>query len=346
MTATARRPKPHKKDATPTPMNTPSSQTNIALAPGPRLPAERHPAAVYLASLAAGSLPAQRSALRQIAEMFGRDVESMNWGALRYQHVQFIRARLSETYAPSTANRLLTALRRVLREAWRLDYMTEADYSKLADVKRIAGAGDETDEGLNGRELSIGELTAVMAACTSDETLSGARDAAVIGLGYGLGLRRAEVAKAKLADYDRGRGLFSVKHGKGHKTRILPIDNGARDALEAWLKARGNEGGNIFYGVNKGGKISTKRVNARAIHELYLKRAAQANVHNTGFHDLRRSFVTHMLGLSVDVAMVAKLAGHASTATTLRYDKRNMAKRREAIAVLHVPYKRRQEDGQ
>src|SRR3990172_2331422 len=104
----------------------------LVLHDGLSLSADRHPVLVYLASLSSGSLPAQRSALRKIAELFEADLESMNWMGLRYQHVQFIRARLAEKYSTATANRLLTALRRVLRESWLLGYMGEDDYRKLA----------------------------------------------------------------------------------------------------------------------------------------------------------------------------------------------------------------------
>jgi integrase len=323
-----------------------TSTSGPGLEAGKTLQADRHPAAVYLAGLSAGSLPAQRSALLQIAGLFGKNLESMNWGGLRYQHAQWARARLAERYAPATANRLLTALRQVMRAAWRLDYLSEGEYSKLADVKRISGSGDDTDEGLTGREITIGELTAIMGACADDESLSGARDAAVIALGYGLGLRRAEVANARMSDYSADKGTFTVKFGKGGKTRVLPIDDGAKDALESWLKVRGDvlslpKDGFIFVGVNKGGHVSSKRISARGVHELFEKRVEQAGVKACGFHDLRRSFITHLLGLGVDVALVAKLAGHANTSTTLRYDKRGMQARRAGIKVLHVPFRER-----
>ncbi len=310
------------------------------LTTGGRLPADRHPAAVYLASLSKGSLPAQRSALRKIAELLGIEAEAMNWGALRYQHVQFIRARLAESYSAATANRLLTALRRVLREAWLLGYMGEDDYRKLAEVDRVRVERDDTEAELTGRALTIGELTAVMAACADDPTPAGARDAAVIALGYGLGLRRVEIARAKLADYDGEKGLVRVKHGKGNKSRILPIDNGARDALEAWLQIRGDAPGALFYGVNKGGRIHSRAINSRAVHELFAKRGEQAGVKDAGFHDLRRTFISDLLDKGVDVATVAKLAGHNDPATTLRYDRRKLESRREAIKSLHVPFVR------
>mgnify|MGYP001608594969 FL=1 len=304
-----------------------------------RLPADKHPVAVYLASLSAGSLPAQRSALRQIAGIFSTDLESMNWIGLRYQHVQFIRARLAEKYSTATANRLLTALRRVLRESWLLGYMGEDDYRKLATVEPLRGKQDDTEAGLTGRALTVGESTAIMSACAQDETPAGIRDATIIALGYGLGLRRVEIARAQLQDYEADKALLRVR-GKGNKGRTLPIDNGARDALDTWLQIRGDEPGALFLGVNKGGQIQGQQIGSRAIHELYQKRAEQAGVDATGFHDLRRSFVSDLLDKSVDVAMVSKLAGHSNPITTARYDRRKMETRREAIKTLHVPFMR------
>ena len=305
------------------------------------IPADRHPALVYLASLSRGSLPAQRSALRKIAEVMHLDLVTMDWGALRYQHVQHIRARLQERYAATTANRLLTALRRVLHEAWKLGYIAEDDYRKMADVEPIRSAQDDTDESLAGRALSIGELAAILSACIADDSPAGARDAAIVSLGYGLGLRRAEIAKMQLAHYDKAKSVITVKSGKGNKSRTLPIDNGTQDALDGWLELRGQEPGPMFYGVNKGGRFHSHSLNVRAIGELYEKRAAQAMIKDTHFHDLRRSFVSDLLDNGIDLVTVSRLAGHADPRTTARYDRRKMETRRKAIGTLHIPYTRR-----
>lgn len=305
------------------------------------LPADRHPAAVYLAGLSSGSVPAQRSALKQIAGLFGADVESMDWGALRYQHVQLIRARLIERYAPVTANRHLTALRRVLRESWRLGYVEDAEYHKLIDIERVRSKRDDVEDELRGRALSIGEISALLAVCARDESIAGVRDAAVIALGYGLGLRRAEIAKMRLSDYNREKATVAVRYGKRAKTRTLPIEDGAQDALDDWLKVRGQDPGAMFYGVNKAGAISSRRLNVRGVDELYAKRVRQAGVADTSIHDLRRSFISDLLDKNVDVGTVAKLAGHDDPLTTLRYDRRKMESRRKAIATHHVPYRKR-----
>src|SRR5687768_7077650 len=68
-------------------------------------PADRNPAAVYLASLGSDkSRTAQRSALDIIARELGGSAETLAWSALRYQHVAALRARLAARFAPATVN--------------------------------------------------------------------------------------------------------------------------------------------------------------------------------------------------------------------------------------------------
>lgn len=311
-----------------------------------------HPAAVYLASLAPGSVPAQRSALNKIAEILGvvtydaqgrahGDILKTPWAELRYPHVQTIRARLQEKYNAATANRFLVALRRVLAEAYTLGQIPHDDYAAMAAVKRITVVTDDSEAGLMGRALDRAELANILGVCSEDKTIAGARDAAIISLGYGLGLRRAEIAKLTMSNYNREKNTVSIRGGKGNKSRTIPIANGAQQALEDWLTIRGHESGVIFYGINKGGNLSSKRLNVRAVDELFTKRANQAGVLDAHFHDLRRSFISDLLDQQVDVVTAAKLAGHADPETTARYDRRKFETRRKAIATLNVPYHRR-----
>jgi hypothetical protein len=68
-----------------------------------------------------------RQSLGVIAQLVsgGRaDVRTLAWEKLRYQHSQAIRTALSERYAAGTTNKMLAALRGVLKEAWRLGLMS------------------------------------------------------------------------------------------------------------------------------------------------------------------------------------------------------------------------------
>src|SRR5450432_1571055 len=81
------------------------------------------PAHVYITRLGSGSRRTMSEALNTIAAIVtsGRaDLETMPWSALRYQHTAAVRSALMEKYKPSTANKMLAALRGVLKECGRL----------------------------------------------------------------------------------------------------------------------------------------------------------------------------------------------------------------------------------
>lgn len=300
------------------------------------VPPERHPVLVYLARLGPGSRRAMRQSLDTIAALLtgGRaDAMTIDWSMVRYQHSQAIRARLAEGYAPATANRGLSALRGVLRECWRLGLMTSEECQRASDLGAIRG---ETLP--RGRALGAGELAALMGACGADPSPAGARDGALLALLYGGGLRRSEAVALDVADHEAETGQLTIRAGKGHRDRTAYASNGAALALADWLVIRGGEPGPLFTAIDKGGRVGADRLSGQAVLVALRKRARQAGVARLSPHDLRRSFVSHLLDAGADITTVAKMAGHASVTTTARYDRRGETAKRRASELLLVPY--------
>jgi integrase len=321
-------------------------QTDLALSPlKDKLPADRNPALVYLASLGVGGRRSQAQALRVLASILeGRDGASRSlafdffpWPRLKYQHTAAIRSKLMARYAPATANKMLSALRGVLRECWRLGLMSAEDFQRAIDLKPVHG---ETLPA--GRELSAGELSALMQACMKDGSPAGARDAALIALLYAVGLRRAEIVALDLSDFDPKTGKLIVR-GKRSKERTAYLNNGGLDALMDWLHVRGGFDGPLFVPVNRGGRISSGRMSNQAVYNALAKRGAEAGVENFSPHDMRRTFISDLLDKGADIATVSKMAGHANVQTTARYDRRPEEAKQKAARLLHVPYKRRRD---
>jgi site-specific recombinase XerD len=255
--------------------------------------------------------------LNLVARMLGAaDALSCPWGNLRFQHVAAIRAELEKQYKPATVNKALAAVRGAMRAAWLLGQMTAEDYHKAREVK---GVRNHTLPA--GRELSFGEIAALIATCENDPTPAGARDAAIIAVAYIAGLRREELAGLDLADYDPETGKLIIR-GKGSKERTGYVANGAGRALADWLTLRGKQEGALFQPVNKGGHIQPQRMTPQAVYNMLAKRGQQAGIENFSPHDLRRTFVSDLLEAGADISTVAKMAGHASVITTQRYDRR------------------------
>lgn len=314
-------------------LTTPLEQTK-SLITSEKIRQDQDPVSVYLAGLHPNSRRTMLAALDTIAQLGLGDETAVAWDVpwpqLRFQHTQVVRSALAEKYAHTTANRMLSALRGVLKAAWKLDLMSAEDYQKAASVKSIQG---ETLPA--GRSLSSGELSGLLNSC--DFTPLDIRDAAILSLLYGCGLRRAEIVSLDLSDYIMEEKELVVR-GKGNKQRAVPLGN-AVPALNDWLMIRGEASGPLFWGL--GNRNRGQRLTDQAIYNMLRKRAKQAGVKNLSPHDFRRTFVGDLLDAGADIATVQKMAGHASPTTTSRYDRRGQKTRHQAASLLHIPYKKR-----
>lgn len=261
------------------------------------------------------------------------------WGQLRYPHTARLRAELLERYSASTANTYLSALRGVLKEAWRLGYLSAEDYQRAVDLPTVRAESLPA-----GRDLAAGEVKALLGACLDDRNVTaGVRDAAVIAVLY-AGARRAEAAALQVDDYDPASGRLTIRGGKGRKERTTYVDPGGQLALEDWLALRGKEAGPLFLRVRQTGAIERadgRPLTAQAIYNLLRKRGQQAGLADFSPHDFRRTVIGDLLEAGVDIVTVARMMGHADVKTTRRYDRRPEGVKQAAASKLRLPYRRR-----
>lgn len=230
-----------------------------------------HPVAVYLARLAPGSRRTMRQVLDVVAAVLtdgGADEISLPWARLRYQHTQAVRSRLAERYQPASVNKGLAAVRGVLKEAWRLGLIPADDYHRAVDLRGITAHTLP-----RGRALSTGEIRALFTACAADQSPAGTRDAAMLALLYGAGMRRQEVVRLDVADFDPETGAVTIRSGKGRKDRTAYTTNGSLSALKAWVRVRGEEPGPLFVPVMKGGRLVLRRLVSHAIYKMVARGA-------------------------------------------------------------------------
>jgi site-specific recombinase XerC len=155
---------------------------------------------------------------------------------------------------------------------------------------------------------------------------------------YVGGLRRAEVAALEVDVYNAAEGSVRVL-GKGNKERMVRLNDAARAALDSWLAVRGDAHGPLICPVRKGGKLEVRHMTGTAILQITARRALAAGVAAFSPHDLRRSHATHALDATGDLSAVAAQLGHASVATTRRYDRRGERAQLRAVRGLSFPFR-------
>jgi integrase/recombinase XerD len=298
------------------------------------MPLTLHPAQVYLRSLSAGSFATMRQALDAIASLLTNgecDLDTLNWASLRYQHTSAVQAALLEKRSPATVKKMMCALKRVLREARKLELMDAQNYAAAVDLPSI-----KSSKKLRGRALSHQEIIALMDVCTNDPTPQGTRDAALIAILRGAGLRRAEVVKLELKDFNARTSAVEVRGGKGDKDRLVYLPDEAIAVVEDWLTLRGRRPGALLCPIRKGGEIEYRKMTPFAVLLILQKRAQEAGVDSFSPHDFRRTFCSDLLDAGVDIVTVQKLAGHASPVTTSKYDRRGEEVKRRAVQSLSI----------
>lgn len=144
-----------------------------------------------------------------------------------------------------------------------------------------------------------------------------ARDAAVLLLLYGCGLRISEALSLTLRTAPlNGRDVMHIT-GKGGKDRIVPAIAMVSDAIDRYVRLCPHTlhpDGPLFLGA-RGGPLSPRLIQLameRMRHDLGLPDTATP-------HALRHSFATHLLSAGADLRQIQELLGHASLSTTQIY---------------------------
>ncbi len=179
------------------------------------------------------------------------------------------------------------------------------------------------------RELASGES----ADGETRQPWIAARDAAVLSLLYGAGLRISEALSIRRAQAPVGPIDSLSIVGKGGKTRGVPVILPARKAVECYLELcpyplAGD--GPLFVGA-RGGALSP-RIIQMTVERL---RGALGLPDSATPHALRHSFATHLLGRGGDLRSIQELLGHASLSTTQIYTAIDKARLFDAYRAAH-----------
>lgn len=292
------------------------------------------PARAYLLSLnSIRSRQTMASFLSIVAGMLGAaSLDTCSWGSLRRHHIMAITEMLRDTgRATATVNTYLSAMKGVAKEAWMLRLMDVDSFQHIRSVQNLRGSRLQ-----RGRALQSEEIRQLFSVCDSEKKCNGPRDAALLAVLLGCGLRRSEAVGLDLSDIVTQERALRVL-GKGNKERLAYIPAGAWHRLMHWIdQVRGEAHGPLFTRIRRFDTLTNDRLTDQAVYHILQVRQKQAGIAKCAPHDLRRTFATAMLDNGEDLITVKDAMGHASVITTQQYDRRGEARLRTAREKLNL----------
>jgi integrase/recombinase XerC len=269
-------------------------------------------------------LAAERRASEHTVRAYRRDLESFVAFAreraprlddVRGIDVYLLRGwlgQLARTHASSSVARKIAATRTWMRWLRRHGALAESPAEELASPKVRRALPTF---------LSVDAAKEVVEAPDIGEA-DGARDAAILELLYGSGLRVGELVGLDLGDVDLAQSAVRVL-GKGDKERVAPLGGKCVDALRAYLARRaelahrrtGALDPRALFVSRRGARIGARAVRT-LVHRYGALGAGRADLHP---HALRHTCATHLLDGGADLRAIQELLGHASLSTTQRY---------------------------
>jgi integrase len=255
-----------------------------------------------LAQMAVSTLPSAASR-RVYAPHLARYLGSGR--ALAREQIQaHLNELRTEGRGPSSVNQALQAIKLLAREAMERGLMPE---SELASILRIKGAARRGTRMGNWLELDALKALLDTAAAGDGDGANGKRNAAIIAVLAGCGLRREELAGLTWDQYVQRGGrwcLLDIK-GKGDKLRTVPVPDWVARRIEQWREQAAP--GSMF------------GVGAQAVYYIVRDTATRAGLGTLAPHDLRRTYSKLANEGGAPVQQIQHCMGHSSVQTTEKY---------------------------
>ncbi len=186
-------------------------------------------------------------------------------------------------------------------------------------------------ESYEGKTPALGDYQARALLNAPDAaTLKGKRDRALLSTLLYHGLRREELCTLKVRDITQRRGVLHLRvHGKGGKTRYLPLHPGTAEMITEYLEVLGHgsdPASPLFRPVRNtvNGKLDEAMTTDGVywVVRHYARKIGIGDIEGLGVHSLRATAATNALDHEADIAKVQEWLGHANIATTRLYDRR------------------------
>jgi integrase/recombinase XerD len=194
-------------------------------------------------------------------------------------------------------------------------------YLRLTGKSNIGFALERySDKRPNPEWLTKTEITQLYEAIPN--TILGIRDAAMLALYYGCGLRLNEGKNIQLQDINQTNKTVHIKKGKNYKERIVPIAEKNFTAIKLYIDTarpqlinEANKNDYLFLGANTGKAMDRQSLYIR-VKQLLKKAKIKKKI---GVHSLRHSIATHLLQSGMKLERIQQFLGHSKLDSTQIY---------------------------
>jgi site-specific recombinase XerD len=238
--------------------------------------------------------------------------------------------------AISTRNQRLVAIHSFVR------FVQKHSPECLYELQRILNIPDKKHAKtvvpfLTGDEMRI------LLSMPDPSCRSGLRDMALLALLYDSAARVQEIIDLKVKDLRLGKPAMVALHGKGQKTRHVPIMEKTRDIIESYLKrclgSAGISAGEEYVFLNQR-RQQLSRWGISHIINKYVEMVKSHDEFNVSFsitpHVFRHSKSVHLLQSGVNLIYIRDFLGHSDCSTTQIYAKADTETRRKALEAAYV----------
>ncbi len=222
--------------------------------------------------------------------------------------------------SPNTINRMLSAIKRLIKEAAVQGYLgheVASEFSQISGVKTVALKERTKD---NARVRIEPEDMRRLCEAPDASTPIGMRDAALLATLAGSGLRVSELASLKLSHIRRQTGgfLITVRGKNDVEFRDAPLSSSAYAQIRSWVDGRPLPSDFVFTAFDgRGARPTTRPLSAVAVWRIVRKYSVEAGLVDVKPHDFRR-FVGTQLARR-DIRKAQKALGHKRLETTARH---------------------------
>jgi integrase/recombinase XerC len=248
------------------------------------------------------------------------------FGAIKVA-LQYKASMIERTLSEATINRRLAALRSLVNYAklignceWNID---DIKGEKVKSYRDVSG-------------VTVVQISAMLNV-PDRSTVKGKRDYAMLRLFWELALRRAEIAKLNVSDFDPDTCTVAV-NGKGRGTQkdIMTINEKARDAILEWLGTRKDLSASdpLFVAVDRA--YAGNRLTGEGIAKFVRKIAKEAGItKQMSPHRIRHSVITAILeATNGNVVAAQKVSRHSKVETVMIYEDRRVNQQKQVTDML------------